>query len=150
MSSRWISISFSGASPLLREALIDACDRLDQRRLAHAARAPQKHVVGGQAGGETLGVVDQDVAHAVDAADQPDVDAVDALHRLENARLGRPDEAVGRGEIGRLRRRRRQAADRLDQPVELFGERFQWSCRSFRKSSGCFGLVGLVRGGGAL
>jgi hypothetical protein len=41
---------------------------LDQRRFAHAARAPQKNVVGGQAIGEAARIVEQDVADAVDAA----------------------------------------------------------------------------------
>ena len=125
MSSRWISTSFSGASPPLRRGVDRGVHCLDQRRLAHAARAPQKHVVGGQAGGETLGVVDQDVAHAVDAADQADVDAVDAAAPARECparptrRSSRPRRDRSAAGFGR-----RQAADRLDQPVELFGERF--------------------------
>ena len=51
--------------------LVDAgMDRLDQRALAHAARAPEEHVVGRQAAREALGVLDQDVAHAVDALER--------------------------------------------------------------------------------
>ena len=56
---------------------------LDQRGLAHAARAPQQRVVGGQAVGEALGVLDQDVAHPVDALEQAEVDPADARHRRQ-------------------------------------------------------------------
>ncbi len=48
----------------------------DQRGLAHAARAPQQHIVGGKAGGETIGVVEQNVAHMIDALDEREIDAV--------------------------------------------------------------------------
>ena len=51
---------------------------LDQRRLAHAARAPEQRVVGRQAVGEALGVLDQEIAHPVDAAQKRKIDAVDA------------------------------------------------------------------------
>src|SRR4029079_8131610 len=44
-----------------------AMDRLDQRALAHAARAPEESVVGRPAGREAAGVVEQDVAHPIDA-----------------------------------------------------------------------------------
>ena len=68
MSSRWISISLSGLPPARG---VDAgVDRLDQRALAHAARAPEEHVVGRQAAGEALGVLEQDVAHPVDALEE--------------------------------------------------------------------------------
>src|SRR5690606_11711919 len=39
---------------------------LDQRALAHAARAPQERVVGRPTGGEALRVVEQDVAYPLD------------------------------------------------------------------------------------
>jgi hypothetical protein len=74
---------------------IDAGMRgLDQRRLAHTARAPQQRVVGGQAIGKTLGVLDQDVAHPVDALEQAELDAADARHRRQAA-VRVPDEGVG-------------------------------------------------------
>jgi hypothetical protein len=76
---------------------------LDQRRLAHAARAPQKRIVGRQAVGETARVVDQDVAHTVDAADQLDLDAIHMRHGFQQAALGRPDEAIGDRQVGRGR-----------------------------------------------
>lgn len=97
--------------------------RLDERGLAHAARTPQQHVVGGQGGGETPRVVEQDVAHAVDGADQLDVDAVDARHRLQFAGFRGPDETVGRGEIRLSRLCRRQLRHRRDKPVELLRKR---------------------------
>ncbi len=78
MSSRWISISFRPPAVARRgSALIAACDGLDQRRFAHAARAPQQRIVGRQAAGEALGVLDQHVAHPVDALEQRHLDAVD-------------------------------------------------------------------------
>ena len=124
MSSRWISISFSGRAAFALR-IDGGMHGLDQRRLAHAARAPQEHVVGGEAGGEALGVVDQDVAHAVDAADQPDIDAIDAVNRFKQAGIGSPDEAVGCVEIRRRRLARRQPRYGLDQPVELLFEGFR-------------------------
>ena len=48
MSSRWISISFSGWRPCQRVAVDLRVDGLDQRGLAHAARAPEQDVVGRQ------------------------------------------------------------------------------------------------------
>ncbi len=90
---------------------------LDQRRLAHAARAPQQHVVGRVAVGETLRVVDQDVAHTVDALDQVDLDPIDPFDWCQHAGFGFPHEAVGGAEIGRGRRRRCQLRHRRDQPV---------------------------------
>ena len=60
MSSRWISTSLSGVPPALRAAgLTLGVHGLDERALAHAARAPQQGVVGGQAAREALGVGEQ-------------------------------------------------------------------------------------------
>jgi hypothetical protein len=70
-------------------------DGLYQRRLAHAACAPQQHVVGRQPPCETLSVVGKDVADMVDAADQTDVDAVRPGDRLEELPRRHPDEALG-------------------------------------------------------
>ena len=84
--------------------------RLDQRRLAHAARAPQKRIVGGQAAREALGVLDQKVAHPVDPAQERKVDPVDARDWRERARVGAPDEGLGRVEIGLRRGRGRERA----------------------------------------
>ena len=83
MSSRWISTSLSVAALALTRALTRGMRRLDQRRLAHAARAPEQRVVGRQAAREALGVLHQRVAHAVDALEQRHLDAVDARHRRE-------------------------------------------------------------------
>ena len=43
---------------------------LDQRRFAHAARSPQQRVVGRQPAREALRVLQQHIAHAVDALEQ--------------------------------------------------------------------------------
>ena len=79
--------------------------RLDQRRFAHAARAPQQRIIGRQAAGEALGIFDQEVAHAVDALEERHVDTVDAANRRELAAFRVPDEGLGGGEIERRRRR---------------------------------------------
>ena len=86
--------------------------RLDQRRFAHTPRAPQKRIVGRQAAGEALGVLDQKVAHAVDPAQERKVDAVDPRDRRQRAAVGAPDEGPGRLEIGLRRGRRRGALKR--------------------------------------
>ncbi len=119
MSSRWISISFSRSAGL-RSMLILACVGLHQRRLAHAARAPEQRVVGGQAVGEALGVLDQDVAHPVDALEQAKVDAADARHRRK-ASVRMPDKGVGGAERLRARRRRRGRG-------KVAGDGFQRGC----------------------
>jgi hypothetical protein len=87
--------------------------RFHQRALAGAARPPQQDVVRREAGGEPLRVVEQDVAHAVDAAQQVEIDAVDRRDRLEPLALGVPDEGVGGGDVGRRVRRRREALERV-------------------------------------
>src|SRR6202042_2171492 len=74
--------------------------RLDQRRLAHAPRAPQKRIVGGQATSEALGVLDQKIAHSIDSAQKRKVDAVDARDGGQRGAVGAPDEGLGRLEIG--------------------------------------------------
>ena len=73
--------------------------RLDQRRLAHAARAPQQRVVGRQPAREALGVLDQHVAHAVDALEQRHLDAIDLGDRDEPPPVRMPGERVGGVEI---------------------------------------------------
>jgi hypothetical protein len=77
--------------------------RLDQRRLAHAARAPQKRIVGGQPAGEALRVLDQKVAHPVDPAQNRKVDAVDPRDGRQRGAVGAPDKGLRRLEV-RLRR----------------------------------------------
>ncbi len=116
MSSRWISTSFSGSCAVACGGIDGRVRRLDQRRLAHAARAPEQHVVGGQAGGEALGVVEQDVAHAVDAADQADIDPVDAVHRLEARRRSAAQTKQSAGVRSRSAARARPARA-ADQPA---------------------------------
>ena len=76
-------------------------DGLDERALAHAARAPQQRIVGRQARGEPLGVLEQDVADPVDALEEVQLDPVD---------LGRPAAASCRRRARRRRPRRRNPA----------------------------------------
>ncbi len=104
--------------------------RLDQRRLAHAPRAPEQRIVGGQAAGEALRVFDQKVAHPVDAAQERKIDAIDARDRRKRAAVGAPDEGLGRVEIGLRRGGGHSALKRLGDAAEEVGLAFegrQWA-----------------------
>ena len=90
----------------------------DQRRLAHAARAPQQRVVRRQAAREALGVLDQKIAHPIDAFEQRHLDPVDARDRGEALPFGMPDKGVGGRKIGLCRRRRRQPFQRVGDPLK--------------------------------
>src|SRR5579864_272049 len=94
--------------------------RLDQRRFAHAARAPQQRVVRGQAAGKALGVLDQQIAHPVDALEQRHLDPVDAAHGRKPAPLRVPDEGFGGGKIRRRLSRRRETFEGGRDPAEDF------------------------------
>src|SRR5262249_8575172 len=76
-----------------------AVHRLDERALAGAAGAPQKDVVGGKARGKAPRIVEQDVAHAVDAAQELEIDAIDRGYRLQPFGIGMPDEGVGGADV---------------------------------------------------
>ena len=109
--------------------------RLDQRALAGAAGAPQQHIVCRQAGGEPLGVVEQDVADPVDPAQQSDFDPVHLVNRVEPPAVGVPDESVAGVEVDGWRRRRSQALQRSGNAVEQrqqigIGLRQVWILRS--------------------
>ena len=116
--------------------------RLDQRRLAHAARAPQQRIVGGERAGEAAGVLDQEIAHPVDAAQERDVDPVDALNRRQRAAVGAPDERFRRVEIGRGRGRRREPVERVgDAGEEGVGSGLEagnlWNSARWRREALC-------------
>ena len=96
---------------------------LDERGLSHSPRAPQECVVGGEAARKALGVLDQDVAHAVDALEKRHVDAVDPRDACELAGVGKPDEGVGGGEIGCFGRLRRESLERRGDALEGVGVR---------------------------
>ena len=70
---------------------------LDQRRFAHAPRAPQQGVVGRQAARKSLGVLKQKIAHAIDALEERHLDTVDAGGRRRAGALRMPDKGRGRG-----------------------------------------------------
>ena len=91
---------------------------LNKRRLAHPARAPQQRIVGGQALREPLGVVEQNVADAVDAAQKSHLDAVDLVNRLEAAAVGMPHEGVAGLKFVAGRSGRGQALQRVGDAVE--------------------------------
>ncbi len=90
-----------------------AVHRLDQRTLPGAARAPQEDVVGGKAGGEAARVVEQNVSHPVDAAQEIEIDTIDGINRLEPLAVGMPHESIGGVNVVDWRRRRRQAIKRV-------------------------------------
>jgi hypothetical protein len=53
----------------------------DERGFAHAAGAPKKRVVGREVLGEAQGIAEENIASLVDAAQQPDIDTIDARDR---------------------------------------------------------------------
>ena len=125
--------------------------RLDQRRFAHAARAPQQRIVGRQGVGEPLGVFDQHVAHPIDALEQRHVDPVDAGNGGEPAPFRVPDERIGRIEARRCRRRRCQPLERVGDAVERRGKfhqvEFRFGARHGKSGLGTGGLAGPRRPG---
>jgi len=86
---------------------------LDQRRLAHAARAPEQHIVGRQAAREPLGVGDKLIADPVDSDQQIKRNAVDLDDRLQRLARGGPDKGIGGLEVGALLCRRGHALERV-------------------------------------
>src|SRR5260370_38231413 len=66
----------------------------NERTLARPACAPQQYVVCREPGGEPLGVVQQNVPNPVDPAQQPDLDPVDLVYRLQRAAVGGPHEGI--------------------------------------------------------
>ncbi len=91
--------------------------RFHQRRLAHAAGAPEQCVVGGQALGKALGVFHQHVPDAVDAFEQRHLDAVDARNRSKPA-IGVPHEGISGAKIGQCRALRCQPLERGGDALE--------------------------------
>ena len=135
MSSRWISTSLRSRLALaLAEPELAAhlgVRGLHQRRLAHAARAPQQGVVGGQALGEAARVVEQLLGGAVDALEQAERLAVDvrpppgrpparpATRRPRRCR--NPSWAAAAAPAGRARRQGARGAREWPSRRSLFG-----------------------------
>jgi hypothetical protein len=94
---------------------------LDQRRLAHTARAPEQGIVCGKTAREAAGVLDQRVAHAVDAFEQRHLDPVDARDRREAAALRMPDERRRFREIRIGFGRGRKPLEGRSDPRQQFG-----------------------------
>ena len=107
---------------ILAEARIDrGMGGLDQRRLAHAARAPQQRVVGGQAAAKRS-VFSIRMSRMRSMPLRSDMST--RLTRGTGAslrRIGIPDEGVGDGEIGRFRRLRREPLQRRRDALENVG-----------------------------
>ena len=103
-----------------RSATVDlGVHRLDQGTLAHAAGAPQERIVGRQAGGEAVRVVEQNVAHPVDSAQQGQRHPAHLGDRMQAVMLRLPDEG-GRGlKVVDRGRCRGQPLQRLGDAVEL-------------------------------
>ncbi len=98
-----------GAGRATHLAVHMGVDRLDDRALARAARAPEQGIVGGQALGEAPGILDQRLLLPVDADQEIEVHAVDLGDRLEAVAGRMPDASFGRvdvsaGESGGARR----------------------------------------------
>jgi hypothetical protein len=92
--------------------------------LPHAARAPQQRVVGGKAFGEAGGVIEQHVAHAVDALEQGKRHAIDVGDRQKDLGLGLPDEGVAPIEVGLAWRQRGETLKRAGDPLDQAPNRF--------------------------
>jgi hypothetical protein len=103
-----------------------AMNRLDQRTLAHAAGAPEQRIVGRQSFGEARGVLQQRIAHPVDALEQPERQAINFGDGQEGRRLRLPDKGLGLVKIGLLRRWRGEpfqgSRDAFDKPANRFLE----------------------------
>ena len=104
-------------------------------------RAPQSSaLLAGRPVGEAFGVLDQDVAHPVDALEQRELDPADPRHRLEPS-VRVPDEGVGvvegaaagRGGRGRGQMRRDGLERAGDPRRRIVRRRSVWAfCRDFR------------------
>ena len=79
---------------------------LDERRLAHAARAPQQRVVCRQSRGEPACIVEQLCRRPVDTLQQLQRNSVDVGDRQEAFGLGQPHEGLCGLEVGRGAARR--------------------------------------------
>ena len=89
--------------------------RAQQRRLAHAARTPQQHIMRRVTGGETGDVGGDDLLLRVDALEEIEWGGDQLGHR---ARRAIPDIGGRAGPVGRARRRRRDAFQRSRDPGE--------------------------------
>jgi hypothetical protein len=96
-------------------------NRLHQRRLPHAACAPEQRVVGGQSARESFGIFEQHIAYAIDALEQRHLDAIHSRDRNEPVPVGVPRERVRRGKLRRSRSRRRQPFERGRDALERAG-----------------------------
>ena len=89
-------------------------DRLHDRALAGAARAPQQGVVGRQPLGEAPRVLEQDLLLAVDAHQQIEVDPVDLGDGCRTVGGGVPDIGLGGGDVGGGGSGRGESVERFD------------------------------------
>jgi hypothetical protein len=79
---------------------IDCCMRgFDERGFAHAAGAPEERIVGREALCEALRIAEKNIASLVDAAQQPDIDPIDARNRDKRRGPSGENERVGGAEI---------------------------------------------------
>ena len=99
--------------------------RFDQRRFAHAPRAPEERVVRRQSASEATRILDQKIAHPIDAAQERNVDAVDARDRCERPPVRAPDEGFGRVEIGLRGSGGRVTLERFGDAAEEVGLAFE-------------------------
>ena len=112
--------------------LIAACAALTSDDLPMPRAPHSSALLAGSARAKRRGVLDQEIAHPVDAAQERDVDAVDALNRRQRAAVGAPDERFRRVEIGRGGRGGREALERNGDAGEEVGLAFER-----RQGSGC-------------
>ena len=97
--------------------------RLDERGLAHPARAPQQCVVCRQTLGEAFGVVAELARDRVEALQERERHPVDLAYRLERLAWGIPNERLGSLEVGLLRARRGKPLERGGKALQAFEQR---------------------------
>ena len=123
-------------------------DRLHERTLAHAARAPQKRIVGGKSVGEPACVFKKRIASRIDPLEEGKRQAGNGCDRKEPAMRRLPEERVAvAGRFG-LQWRGRQPLQRRGDPGQLFFLRFRDFLRFCHADSGPF--MRLQWGGGPL
>ena len=115
--------------------------RLDERGFAHAARAPEQRIIGGQALRKTLGISLKISRTRSMPRKSPDLDPAHMRHGLKQLARRMPDESIGGGEGWRLGLARRQSFERDGDP--LHSSCHILNCRRWR---GCGLCLGLQRG----
>src|ERR1700682_4503380 len=77
-----LAVNFDELQGLFRRLVHPGMHRLDQRALAHAARAPEKNVVRRESAGESLGILEKKITNPVDPFEKTKLYPIDFGDRL--------------------------------------------------------------------